>query len=96
MDLDTARFMYRTLIKAQPDIKPTAPLGAAAMMTEQYRAFIEKTDLNPPKNTEALPTCPKTPLFNTSHIPVETLRRLSDLGTLVFVHPKQWIKPQKG
>ncbi len=96
LDLDSARFVYRTLLKAQPDVKPTAPLGAAAMLTEQYRTFIEKRDLNPPRDIETLPTTPDIPTYAAGNIPVETLNRLSELGTLVFVHPMQWIKTEKG
>lgn len=96
VDLDSARFMYRTLIKAQPDVKPTAPLGAVAMLTDQFRSYIDKDSQEPPKEADAAPTCPIIPTFNTGHIPITTMRHLSDLGTLVFIHPKQWIKTKDG
>lgn len=96
LDLDNARFVYRTIIKAQPDVKPTAPIGASAMLAEQFRMYIEEGKNYVPDNTENLPRCPVTPVYSKGSIPAETLYRLSELGTLVFVHPKQWIQTEKG
>lgn len=96
LDLDSARFVYRTLLKAQPDVKPTAPLGAAAMLTEQYRRRIDQHDINPPCDNAKLPEHPEIPFYNSGNIPIQTLRQLSDMGTLVFVHPMQWVKTKNG
>ena len=96
LDLDSARFVYRTIIKAQPDIKPTAPIGASAMLAEQFRMYIEEGDDYIPQEIKNLPQFPEIPVYTKGSIAIETLHRLSELGTLVFVHPKQWIQTEKG
>ena len=79
--MDSARFLYRTILKAQPDVKYTAPLGAVAMETDQTRTYIEKRNIEKPKSCEGLPKYPDIPIFAKGSIPLKTLRCLSDLGT---------------
>lgn len=95
LDLDTAKFVFRTVIKAQPDLKVTAPLAACAMLSNQYREMIEG-EIRPSTNIESLPSKPEIPIYATGNIPVKTFRQLTELGTLTFVYPKQWIQTEQG
>lgn len=96
VDMESARFVYRTILKAQPDIKLTAPLGAVAMETEQIRRYIKEQNTKKKESGQSLCPVPKTPVFANKNIPTKTLRHLSDMGTLVFVHNNQKIKTEKG
>lgn len=96
VDMDSARFVYRTILKAQPDMKYTAPIGAVAMETEQIKNYIEKRNVGEPETSSHLPVYPKIPIYAKGTIPLKTLRLLSDLGTLVFVHPNQWVNTENG
>lgn len=93
---ETARFVYRTIVKAQPDMKITAAVGASAMLTEQFKTAIDNRNQCPPKDIKRVPLKPNTPIYAKGTISVGTMRQLTDLGTLSFVHPLQWINTDKG
>lgn len=93
VDMSSARFVYRRIIKSQPDMKSAGPVGGVAMETEQIKDYLEE------KNnvvSHSVLDQPNVPIFSKGRIPVSTLKTLSELGTLVFVHGNQRVTTKKG
>ncbi len=96
IDVESARFTYRSVIKAVPEMKLTAAITGIATTTEQFQIFINNLDLSQPTDSTKLQNEPEIPIYTSGSMPITAIRRLSELGTLVFIHPLQWINSENG
>lgn len=82
-----------TIMWAQPDLKHTIPITQATVLVRAIQNDIN--DMEPDscnQKTENLPDNPTVPLFTDNGRSLESLRPLTRNGTLMKVHPNQWIR----
>jgi len=92
-DHQSAGLLTKLLIKSQPDMSTAIPVSTAALMLNAVKNRAEAEAVNNKINDlSKLPEKPKIPLIFKDNIPVNTLCHLASIGTILFVHPKQWIK----
>jgi len=92
-DHKSAGLLTKLLIKSQPDMSTAIPVSTAALMLNAVKNRAEAEAVNNKINDlNKLPEKPKNPLIFKDNIPVNTLCHLASIGTILFVHPKQWIK----
>ena len=93
-DLEGMGFMVRTALKVQPDLKMAIPVASAAVVLDAVR---RKAEGRPPKDKP--PTSadkhPRIPELAGGQIPLNTIQTLARKGTILFIHPPQWIKGAK-
>jgi ribosome-associated toxin RatA of RatAB toxin-antitoxin module len=91
-ELQGIGFLMRLLLRMQPDLEMAIPISSGSLIVNAIKKRCEMT-ANPkmpdPKN---LPWNPDIPLMTHTNLPIDTLQLLSRIGTLIFVHPPQWIK----
>ncbi|MBF0449219.1 MAG: SRPBCC family protein [Candidatus Magnetomorum sp.] len=90
-------FLMRLLLRAQPDLEMAIPVSTGSLILDAIKKRCELTaqDVPPDINTiSKLPKDPIIPVLTQSNIPVDTIQLLSRIGTLVFVHPVQWIRTE--
>lgn len=91
-DLETAGFAFRMFLKAEPAFKTIIPSMGAAAYVEQFSAAATETHMGESESVDGsqLPMEPSIPfLTKNQHLPIETLMKLSELGTIQFFHPRQ-------
>ncbi|ETR72799.1 MAG: hypothetical protein OMM_01441 [Candidatus Magnetoglobus multicellularis str. Araruama] len=90
-ELQGIGFLMRLLLRMQPDLALAIPISSGSLIVDAIKKRSEMTSktLSYPKN---LPWHPNIPLMTNAKLPVETLQLLSRIGTLIFVHPPQWIR----
>lgn len=90
-DVSNLGFTFNTIFWAQPDLKIAMPMTQASVLTEQIRTSLSSgDDSHPPIND--LPDEPDVPRLANRDIPREALVSLAEQGTLMYVHPLQWIR----
>lgn len=95
-DLGSSNFIVRAVLKSDPDLKRAAPIGLGAVVIEEFKKRAE--GIAPKPKLEEMPSSPNMPTFALGKdIPVEKLIKLSEVGTLLFVHKAQWVNhPDEG
>lgn len=95
-DLGSANFIVKTILKSDPDLKRAAPIALGAVVIEEFK---KRAEGEPPlPKLEDMPTKATQPKFAQGKtVPIDTLTKLSKIGTLLFVHKAQWINhPKEG
>ncbi|KPA11620.1 hypothetical protein MHK_008195 [Candidatus Magnetomorum sp. HK-1] len=87
-------FLMRLLLRAQPDLELAIPVSTGSLIVGAIKKRCELSPKSTPPDYKKLPTIPIIPVMTQSKLPVDTIQLLSRIGTLVFVHPVQWIKTQ--
>ena len=94
-DMSSANFIIRTVLKSDPDLKRAAPMGLGAVVVDEIMKRSEGDPSIP--DAKGLPNYPTTPFFaKGAVIPVDTLKDLASIGTMLFVHPGQWVVNKEG
>ena len=94
-DMGSASFLVRRLLSADPDLERAAPLALGAVVVEEFKKRAEGYPMRPAK--EEMPEAPTTPMFAKGQdVSIDTLVKLSEIGTLLFVHKAQWIHNDEG
>lgn len=81
----------RTIFWAQPDLKITIPVTQASVLVHAMKNQMENRSDSPPENSEDLSDDPSIPLLTKEDYSLESLVPLTEQGTLIKVHPQQWI-----
>jgi hypothetical protein len=90
-DTESMGFIVKTMLSAQPDLRIAIPISSAVVAVHAIKDRVEgKKDL--PRDFTNLPRTPRIPLLTRGDLPLPTLKKLSREGTLLFVHPTQWIQ----
>lgn len=89
-DTESMGFLVRTMLDAQPDLRIAIPISSAVVVLQAIKERIEGKKSSPPAPA-SLPRVPRIPYITQSSLPLATLGRLAREGTILFVHPLQWI-----
>ena len=94
-DMSSANFIIRQILKTDPDLKRAAPMGLGAVVLDE---FMKRSEGDPSiPDAKGLPGAPTNPYFAKGEvIPVQTLKDLASIGTMLFVHPGQWVVNKEG
>lgn len=85
----------RTIFWAQPDLESTIPVTQSTILVRALKNEIEgRKDSAPEVPVDDLPEEPSTPLFTEDRASLESLTPLTERGTVMKVHPKQWIRDE--
>lgn len=90
-DFSSVGFTVRTVMRAQPDLKLIIPTASAAVLMDSLRRRAEgrpREDKPPSTVTQDAPRVPT--LSGGAALPLPTIRRLAEAGTLMLIHPAQW------
>lgn len=90
-DFSNLGWTFKTIFWAQPDLKITMPMTQASVLTEQIRSSLSD-GTEKPSSVEDLPDEPDVPRLANRDIPRAALVNLAENGTLMYVHPLQWIR----
>lgn len=96
-DFSSVGFTVRTIMSAQPDMKLIIPTASAAVLMDSVRRRVEglpREAKAPASVSQATPRVPT--LSGGAALPLPTIRRLAEAGTLMLIHPTQWFKGAKG
>jgi len=85
-------FLMRLLLRAQPDLEIAIPVSTGSLIVDAIKQRCEHAVKPTSPDVKTLPEAPVIPVLTQSKLPVDTIQLLSRIGTLVFVHPVQWIK----
>jgi ribosome-associated toxin RatA of RatAB toxin-antitoxin module len=84
----------RTIFWAQPDLKTTIPVTQASVLIHAMKNRLENRSDTPPQDTDDLPEEPSIPILTDDGRSLEALAPLTEQGTLIKVHPHQWINDE--
>jgi ribosome-associated toxin RatA of RatAB toxin-antitoxin module len=93
-DTESMGFIVRTMLSAQPDLRIAIPISYAVVVVQAIRDRVEGKRVTPIMDPKNLPRSPRIPLLTRGSLPFRTLTKLSREGTLLFVHPMQWIQKE--
>lgn len=96
-DLNSAGFAFKILLKSQPELIPSIPAIASSMITKQFKDHMEGAQKVSKKemSNDGLPTDATIPMFSEGVLSQETLEGLSNFGTVLLVHPEQFVQGKK-
>jgi len=94
-ELQGAGLLIRLLLRLQPDMELAIPISSCSLLIEAIKNRCELISHQKPADPKTLPSKPVIPMMTKSQLPIDTLQLLSRIGTLVFVHPIQWIRSEK-
>lgn len=97
-DIKGMGFGVKVLLDAQPDLQVAIPVASAAVILNAIQRRAEGLPLKPAKPKSVERKTPSIPMLSkgTPAIPLPTMRKLANAGTVVFVHPEQWIMTDEG
>ena len=87
-------FLMRLLLRAQPDLELAIPVSSGSLIINAIKKRCELRAKTVSPKVDMLPENPVIPVLTQSDLPVDTIQLLSRIGTIVFVHPDQWIKSE--
>ena len=95
-DIHDISFIMNLILKAQPDIELAIPVSTGALVVDSIKKRAENKPASTIPAIDQLNDKPDIPIMTSCQIPVPTLHKLSKLGTIVVVHPTQWIRDDAG
>lgn len=97
-DIKGMGFGVKVLLDAQPDLQIAIPVASAAVILNAVQRRAEGLPLKPAKPKSVDRKTPAIPMLSQGApaIPLPTMRKLARAGTVVFVHPEQWIMTGEG
>lgn len=96
-DFSSVGLTVRTVMRAQPDMKLVIPTASAAVIMNSMRRRAEGLPAEEKRPASAAQELPRVPtLSGGGALPLPTIRRLAEAGTLMLIHPTQWFKGEGG
>lgn len=95
-DLRSTSFILRQILDAQPDLDLAIPVSSAWTVAESVRRRVERRNPTPPADATGLRRDPVIPLYSRGDLPEDVLRSLAARGTVLFIHPTQWLATAAG
>lgn len=95
-DLRSTSFILRQILDAQPDLDLAIPVSSAWAVAEAVRRRAEGRAPMPPVDVKGLRPEPVIPLYSRGELPEDVLRSLAARGTVLFIHPTQWLATASG
>jgi hypothetical protein len=97
-DMDSLGFTMRMMFRAQPDLRLAFPVATTTLVVEAIRRRAEGLPVTEPAPVTAPVSQPEIPLLSDpqSPVPLDALRFLSRSGTVIVIHPRQWIQTRAG
>ncbi len=95
-DLRSTSFILRQILDAQPDLDLAIPVSSAWTVAESVKWRVEGRAPTPPADIRGLRRDPVIPLYSRGDLPEDILRSLAARGTVLFIHPTQWLATAAG
>lgn len=95
-DLRSTSFILRQILDAQPDLDLAIPVSSAWTVAESVKRRVEGRAPTPPSDIKGLRRDPVIPLYSRGDLPEDVLRSLAARGTVLFIHPTQWLATASG
>ncbi len=85
-----SKFFYRMMMKSQPNLEATIPIGAASLAIHLIKKRIEGSVKDSVENVKELPEKPEIPVLTKAHL--NAIHKMAKHGTVIFVHPTQFLR----